>query len=46
MPSRLASLPPAPEDTPYKPFWNIYKPPTPFQKSAPGPPDYQIIVVK
>ncbi|KAJ7600989.1 tRNA-splicing endonuclease subunit sen54 N-term-domain-containing protein [Mycena floridula] len=33
------------EETPYKPFWNVYKPPTPFKKSAPPPPDYMIVVV-
>ncbi|KAL0571901.1 tRNA-splicing endonuclease subunit sen54 [Marasmius crinis-equi] len=32
-------------DSPYKFFYNVYKPPTAFKKSAPGPPDYQIAVV-
>ncbi|KIK55364.1 hypothetical protein GYMLUDRAFT_205657 [Collybiopsis luxurians FD-317 M1] len=31
--------------SPYEPFFNLYKPPTPFKKSAPPPPDYQIVVV-
>ncbi|KAJ3798299.1 tRNA-splicing endonuclease subunit sen54 N-term-domain-containing protein [Lentinula aff. detonsa] len=34
-------LPPSP----YEPFFNLYKPPTPFRKSAPPPPDYQMVVV-
>ncbi|KAF9259871.1 hypothetical protein L218DRAFT_873589 [Marasmius fiardii PR-910] len=34
-----------PAESPYKFFYNVYKPPTPFKKSAPGPPDYQIAVV-
>ncbi|KAJ4484407.1 tRNA-splicing endonuclease subunit sen54 N-term-domain-containing protein [Lentinula edodes] len=29
----------------YEPFFNLYKPPTPFKKSAPPPPDYQMVVV-
>ncbi|KAK1230057.1 tRNA-splicing endonuclease subunit sen54 [Marasmius sp. AFHP31] len=33
------------KDSPYKFFYNVYKPPTAFKKSAPGPPDYQIAVV-
>ncbi|KAK7031218.1 tRNA-splicing endonuclease subunit sen54 [Paramarasmius palmivorus] len=32
-------------DSPYKFFFNFYKPPTPFKKSTPGPPDYQVAVV-
>ncbi|KAE9399107.1 hypothetical protein BT96DRAFT_957369 [Gymnopus androsaceus JB14] len=31
--------------SPYEPFFNLYKPPTPFRKSAPPPPDYQMVVV-
>jgi len=31
--------------SPYEPFFNLYKPPTPFKKSAPPPPDYQMVVV-
>ncbi|KAL0058373.1 tRNA-splicing endonuclease subunit sen54 [Marasmius tenuissimus] len=33
------------QESPYKFFYNVYKPPTAFKKSAPGPPDYQIAVV-
>ncbi|KAK2459706.1 hypothetical protein APHAL10511_008351 [Amanita phalloides] len=32
-------------DTPYKIFYNVYKPNTPFKKSAPGRPDFQVVVV-
>ncbi|TFK65598.1 hypothetical protein BDN72DRAFT_800974 [Pluteus cervinus] len=31
--------------TPYHIFYNVYKPSTPFKKSAPGPPDFRIVVV-
>ncbi|KAF5368371.1 hypothetical protein D9758_002466 [Tetrapyrgos nigripes] len=33
------------KDSPYKPFYNLYKPPTPYKKSAPPPPDYQVVVI-
>ncbi|KAK7465282.1 tRNA-splicing endonuclease subunit sen54 [Stygiomarasmius scandens] len=33
------------KNSPYKPFFNLYKPPTPYKKSAPPPPDYQVVVV-
>ncbi|KAK0438692.1 uncharacterized protein EV420DRAFT_1585468 [Desarmillaria tabescens] len=33
------------EDSPYKPFYNLYKPPTPFKKTSPPPPDFQIVVI-
>ncbi|THV06536.1 hypothetical protein K435DRAFT_743639 [Dendrothele bispora CBS 962.96] len=33
------------KNSPYKPFYNLYKPPTPYKKSAPPPPDYQVVVV-
>ncbi|KAJ4471990.1 tRNA-splicing endonuclease subunit sen54 N-term-domain-containing protein [Lentinula aciculospora] len=36
---------PKTKPSPYESFFNLYKPPTPFRKSAPPPPDYQIIVV-
>ena len=32
--------------SPYKIFYNLYKPNTPFKKSAPPPPDFQIVVIK
>ncbi|KAF8879080.1 hypothetical protein CPB84DRAFT_1793589 [Gymnopilus junonius] len=32
--------------TPYRIFYNLYKPSTPFKKSAPPPPDFQIVVIK
>ncbi|KAF8628795.1 hypothetical protein AX15_003711 [Amanita polypyramis BW_CC] len=32
-------------DTPYKIFYNVYKPNTPFKKTAPGKPDFQVVVV-
>ncbi|KAI5117358.1 hypothetical protein M0805_002472 [Coniferiporia weirii] len=31
--------------SPYEVFFNVYKPSTPFRKTAPPPPDYSIIVV-
>ncbi|KJA24016.1 hypothetical protein HYPSUDRAFT_39134 [Hypholoma sublateritium FD-334 SS-4] len=31
--------------TPYRIFYNVYKPSTPFKKSAPPPPDFQLVVV-
>ncbi|KAK0437500.1 tRNA-splicing endonuclease subunit sen54 N-term-domain-containing protein [Armillaria borealis] len=33
------------EGSPYKPFYNLYKPPTPFKKTSPSPPDFQIVVI-
>ena len=32
--------------SPYRVFYNIYKPMTAFKKSSPPPPDYQVVVVK
>jgi len=32
--------------SPYQIFFNLYKPSTPFKKSAPPPPDFQVVVVK
>ncbi|KAF8694689.1 hypothetical protein AX14_001939 [Amanita brunnescens Koide BX004] len=32
-------------DSPYRIFYNVYKPNTPFKKSAPGKPDFQVVVV-
>lgn len=32
--------------SPYQIFFNLYKPSTPFKKSAPPPPDFQIVVIK
>ncbi|KAF9007910.1 tRNA-splicing endonuclease subunit sen54 N-term-domain-containing protein [Cyathus striatus] len=31
--------------SPYKIFYNVYKPSTPFKKSAPPQPDFQIVVI-
>ncbi|CAA7265470.1 unnamed protein product [Cyclocybe aegerita] len=31
--------------SPYRIFYNLYKPSTPFKKSAPPPPDFQIVVI-
>ncbi|PPQ64161.1 hypothetical protein CVT24_008796 [Panaeolus cyanescens] len=36
---------PSEPTSPYKLFFNLYKPSTPFKKSAPPPPDFQIVVV-
>jgi len=33
------------ETSPYKIFFNLYKPSTPFRKSAPGAPDFSLVVV-
>lgn len=33
-------------DTPYKVFYNLYKPGVAFAKTNPRPPDFQIVVVK
>jgi len=35
-----------PTSSPYKIFFNLYKPSTPFRKSAPPPPDFSVVVVK
>ncbi|KAI5835259.1 hypothetical protein K523DRAFT_337279 [Schizophyllum commune Tattone D] len=35
----------AKQDSPYRVFYNIYKPMTAFKKSSPPPPDYQVVVV-
>jgi tRNA-splicing endonuclease subunit Sen54 len=32
--------------SPYHIFYNVYKPSTPFKKSSPPPPDFQLVVVK
>lgn len=32
--------------SPYNIFYDVYKPSTPFKKSAPPPPDFQLVVVK
>jgi tRNA-splicing endonuclease subunit Sen54 len=32
--------------SPYQIFFNLYKPSTSFKKSAPSPPDFQIVVIK
>ncbi|CCL99722.1 uncharacterized protein FIBRA_01744 [Fibroporia radiculosa] len=31
--------------SPYEIFYNVYKPSTPFKKTAPPPPDYSVVVV-
>ncbi|KAK4703574.1 tRNA-splicing endonuclease subunit Sen54, partial [Phenoliferia sp. Uapishka_3] len=36
---------PSLEDFPYQTFYNIYKPVTKFRKSAPPPPDFEIVVI-
>ncbi|KAI0035174.1 tRNA-splicing endonuclease subunit sen54 N-term-domain-containing protein [Vararia minispora EC-137] len=33
-------------DSPYEVFYHLYKPPTPFKKSAPPAPDFSVVVVK
>ena len=33
-------------ESPYQIFYNLYKPSTPFKKTAPPPPDFQIVVIK
>ncbi|KDR82508.1 hypothetical protein GALMADRAFT_237839 [Galerina marginata CBS 339.88] len=33
------------KSSPYRIFFNLYKPSTPFRKSAPPPPNFQIVVV-
>jgi tRNA-splicing endonuclease subunit Sen54 len=32
--------------SPYQIFFNLYKPSTPFKRSAPPQPDFQIVVIK
>jgi tRNA-splicing endonuclease subunit Sen54 len=32
--------------SPYKVFFNLYKPPTPFKKTAPPEPDFEVVVIK
>ena len=34
------------DSSPYQIFFNLYKPATPFKKSAPPPPDFQVVVIK
>ncbi|PFH45425.1 hypothetical protein AMATHDRAFT_88815 [Amanita thiersii Skay4041] len=34
-----------PATTPYRIFYNVYKPNTPFRKTTPGKPDFQVVVV-
>lgn len=34
------------KQSPYQIFYNAYKPATPFKKSAPPAPDFQIVVIK
>ncbi|KAH6911511.1 tRNA-splicing endonuclease subunit sen54 N-term-domain-containing protein [Coprinopsis sp. MPI-PUGE-AT-0042] len=43
-PKRVVEKMPS-KQSPYTLFYNIYKPSTPFKKSAPGPPDFQMVVV-
>jgi tRNA-splicing endonuclease subunit Sen54 len=33
-------------ESPYKVFFNLYKPPTPFKKTAPPEPDFEVVVIK
>ncbi|KAL8279072.1 hypothetical protein RQP46_008530 [Phenoliferia psychrophenolica] len=37
---------PSLEEFPYQTFFNVYKPITKFRKSAPPPPDFEIVVIK
>lgn len=37
---------PSLEQFPYQTFFNVYKPVTKFRKSAPPPPDFEIVVIK
>ncbi|KAJ2913372.1 hypothetical protein MD484_g7035, partial [Candolleomyces efflorescens] len=39
-----SNSPPSPP-SPYQIFYNLYKPSTPFKKSSPSPPDFQMVVV-
>ena len=39
-------LSPKPSSSPYRIFFNLYKPSTPFRKTAPPPPDFPVVVVK
>ncbi len=32
--------------SPYQVFYHLYKPSTPFKKTAPPPPDFSVVVVK
>lgn len=38
--------PTPPSSSPYKIFYNVYKPSTPFKKTAPPLPDFQVVVIK
>ncbi|KAF8507641.1 tRNA-splicing endonuclease subunit sen54 N-term-domain-containing protein [Hysterangium stoloniferum] len=38
-------MPPPHPESPYEIFYHIYKPNTPFRKSAPPPPDFSLVVV-
>ncbi len=40
------SAPDTQKSSPYDIFYNVYKPATPFKKTAPSKPDFQIVVVK
>ncbi|KZP23306.1 hypothetical protein FIBSPDRAFT_930627 [Athelia psychrophila] len=35
----------AAQASPYKIFYNLYKPSTPFRKTAPGPPDFSLVII-
>lgn len=41
-PSKLPRL----VDHPYQTFFNVYKPVTKYRKTAPPPPDFQLVIVK
>ncbi|TEB40113.1 hypothetical protein FA13DRAFT_1619379 [Coprinellus micaceus] len=41
----LRREPPSEKPTPYQIFYNVYKPSTPFKKSSPPPPDFQMAVI-
>ncbi len=45
VPLHVQRAPEAPS-TPYQIFYNLYKPSTPFKKTAPPLPDFSVVVVK
>ncbi|KAI0712338.1 tRNA-splicing endonuclease subunit sen54 N-term-domain-containing protein [Earliella scabrosa] len=44
VPLHIAKAPESPP-SPYQTFYNLYKPSTPFKKTAPPPPDFSVVVV-
>ncbi|KAJ3502428.1 hypothetical protein NMY22_g18586 [Coprinellus aureogranulatus] len=45
-PVALRRDPSTQKSSPYQIFYNVYKPSTPFKKSSPPAPDFQIVVIK